>query len=160
MRRTLPGATPAVFFLAVAHALAQQPIATPILSSDENFRDIAGIASRFGGTGFAEATAHDGVMRTGVLYRSEMLNVSDADLATLSARHITRDIDLRTPSEIAATPDRVPPVRHTSTPTTTARSHRRRWERPRPKHRRCRSSRRNTGRSSPIRCNGPASAPC
>jgi protein tyrosine/serine phosphatase len=108
MRRILPGATPAVFWLAVAHALAQQPIATPMLSSDENFRDIAGIAVRYGGTGFTDTTAHDGVMRTGVFYRSEVLNVSDADLATLSSLHITRDIDLRTPSEIATTPDRVP----------------------------------------------------
>ncbi len=45
MRRILLGATPAVFWLAVAHALAQQAITTPILASDENFRDIAGIAA-------------------------------------------------------------------------------------------------------------------
>jgi protein-tyrosine phosphatase len=108
MRRILLGATPAVFWLAVAHALAQQPIVTPILSSDENFRDLAGIAARYGGTGFADTTANNGVMRTGVFYRSEVLNVTDADLATLSSLHITRDIDLRTPSEIAATQDRVP----------------------------------------------------
>ena len=108
MRRMLLGATPAMFWLAVAHALAQQLIATPILPSDQNFRDLAGIAARYGGTGFANTTAHDGVMRTGVFYRSEVLNVSDADLATLSSLHITRDIDLRTPSEIATTPDRVP----------------------------------------------------
>src|SRR5689334_8592724 len=101
MRHILLGATPAVFWLAVAHALAQQPIATPILSSDQNFRDLAGIAARYGGTGLANATAHDGVMRTGIIYRSEVLNVSNADLATLSSLHITRDIDLRTPSEIA-----------------------------------------------------------
>ena len=108
MRRILLCAMPAVFGLAVAHALAQQAIATPILTSDENFRDLAGIAARFGGTGFADTTANDGVMRTGVFYRSEVLNVSNADLATLSSLHITRDIDLRTPSEIAMTPDRVP----------------------------------------------------
>jgi hypothetical protein len=108
MRRILLGAAPAMFWLAAAHSLAQQPIATPILSSDENFRDVAGIAARYGGTGFANSTAHDGVMRTGVIYRSEELNVSNADLATLSSLHITRDFDLRTPSEIATTPDRVP----------------------------------------------------
>ena len=108
MRRTLLGATPAVFWLVVTHALAQQPISTPILASDGNFRDLAGIAANYGGTGFADTAAHDGVMRTGVFYRSEVLSVSDADLATLSALRITRDIDLRSPSEIAQTPDRVP----------------------------------------------------
>jgi protein-tyrosine phosphatase len=108
MRRILLGAAPAMFWLAITHAVAQQTISTPILASDENFRDLAGIATRYGGTGFADTTAHGGVMRTGVFYRSEELNVSDADLATLSALHITRDIDLRTPAEIAATPDRVP----------------------------------------------------
>jgi protein-tyrosine phosphatase len=108
MRRILLGATPAVFWLTVAHALAQQAISTPILTSDENFRDVAGIAARYGGTGFADTTANNGVMRTGVFYRSEVLNLSNADFATLSSLSITRDIDLRTPAEIAATPDRVP----------------------------------------------------
>jgi protein tyrosine/serine phosphatase len=108
MRRILLCALPAVFGLAVPHALAQQVISTPILTSDENFRDLAGIAARYGGTGFADTTANNGVMRTGVFYRSEVLNVSNADFATLSSLHITRDIDLRTPAEIAATPDRVP----------------------------------------------------
>ncbi len=97
MRRILLCAMPAVFGLAVAHSLAQQVIATPILASDENFRDLAGIAARFGGTGFADTTANDGVMRTGVFYRSEVLNVSNAYLATLTSLHITRDIDLRAP---------------------------------------------------------------
>jgi protein-tyrosine phosphatase len=108
MRRILLCAMPAVFGLAVPHALAQQAISTPILTSDENFRDIAGIAARYGGTGFADTTANNGVMRTGVFYRSEVLNVSNADFATLSSLYISRDIDLRTPAEIAATPDRVP----------------------------------------------------
>jgi protein-tyrosine phosphatase len=108
MRRILLCAMPAVFGLAVPHALAQQAISTPILTSDENFRDLAGIAARFGGTGFADTTANNGVMRTGVFYRSEVLNVSNADFATLSSLYITRDIDLRTPTEIAATLDRVP----------------------------------------------------
>jgi protein-tyrosine phosphatase family protein len=60
------------------------------------------------GTGYADTTASNGVMRTGIFYRSEVLNLSNADLATLSSLGITRDIDLRTPAEIAATPDRVP----------------------------------------------------
>ena len=108
MRHTIFGATPAMLWLAIAHAVAQQPIATPILPSDQNFRDLAGIAARYGGTGFADTTALGGVMLTGVFYRSEVLDLSDADLATLSSLHITRDIDLRTPAEIAATADRVP----------------------------------------------------
>ncbi|HET7884167.1 MAG TPA: tyrosine-protein phosphatase [Acetobacteraceae bacterium] len=89
--------------------MAQQPITTPILPSDGNFRDLAGIAARFGGTGFADPTEHNGFMRTGAFYRSAVLDLTDADLATLSGLHLTRDIDLRTPSEIATTPDRVPP---------------------------------------------------
>jgi hypothetical protein len=108
MRRILLGATPAVFWLAITHALAQQAITTPILASDENFRDIAGIAAQYGGTGFPDTTANNGVMRTGVFYRSEALSLSNADLATVSSLGITLDIDLRTPGEIAAMPDRVP----------------------------------------------------
>lgn len=108
MRRLLPSTISAMIWLAATHALAQQAITTPILPSDENFRDLAGIAVQYGGTGFADATAHGGVMRTGVFYRSEVLSVSDADLAKLSAMHISLDIDLRTTSEIAQTPDRVP----------------------------------------------------
>jgi hypothetical protein len=108
MRRILLSATTALACLAVAHAQAQQAISTPSLSSDENFRDLAGISAHYGGTGFADTTANNGMMRTGVFYRSEVLNVSDADLATLSSLHITHDFDLRTPAEIALTPDRVP----------------------------------------------------
>lgn len=108
MRRILFGATPAMLWLVVTQALAQQAITTPILLTDENFRDLAGIAARYGGSGLADTTAHNGVVRAGVFFRSEVLNVSDSDLATLSALRITRDIDLRTPSEIAQTPDRVP----------------------------------------------------
>src|SRR5690242_17268702 len=85
MRRILLGATPAMFWLTITHALAQQAITTPNLASDENFRDIAGIAAQYGGSGFADTTANNGVMRTGVFYRSEVLNVSNADLATLSS---------------------------------------------------------------------------
>jgi len=101
MRRILLGATPAVLWLAVTPAAAQQAITTPILASDPNFRDLAGIAAIYGGAGFADVTAHAGVMRTGVFYRSEALNsLNDPDFATLSSLHITLDIDLRTPGEI------------------------------------------------------------
>jgi protein tyrosine/serine phosphatase len=109
MRRILLGATPAVFWLAVTPAAAQQAITTPILASDPNFRDLAGIAAIYGGTGFADVTAHDGVMRTGVFYRSEALNgFTEPDFATLSSLNITQDIDLRTPQEYNKKGDRPP----------------------------------------------------
>ncbi len=82
-------------------ALAQQPITTPILLTDSNFRDLAGIIPAAGGSGFADTAAHGGVMRTGVFYRSEALSMlSAADWATLSSLRIGLDIDLRTPAEI------------------------------------------------------------
>lgn len=90
-------------------AQAQYQISTPYLSSISNFRDVAGISATFGGTGYSNATNHGGVMRTGVFYRSTELGVIDADdLSTLSALGITRVIDLRTPSEVAALPDITP----------------------------------------------------
>jgi protein tyrosine/serine phosphatase len=87
---------------------AQQAISTPILQSVSNFRDVAGISASNGGTGFADTTANGGEMRTGVFYRSNALTLSAPDLATVSGLGITKDIDLRTPGEIAATPDVVP----------------------------------------------------
>ena len=89
-------------------AAAQQAISTPILTSAENFRDIAGIAASLGGTGFTNTTSNFGIMRTGVFYRSNVLSLSNADWTTLSSLRIGRDIDLRTPDEISATPDTVP----------------------------------------------------
>ena len=53
----------------------QEAISTPILTSVPNFRDIAGIAAIYGGTGFANPTSNDGVMRTGVFYRSNVLTL-------------------------------------------------------------------------------------
>ena len=87
-------------------ASAQQAITTPIFASptsDQNFRDLAGIAASMGGTGYADATSNGGFMRTGVFYRSEALSASSlspADRATLASLHIAHDIDLRTPGEI------------------------------------------------------------
>jgi protein-tyrosine phosphatase len=101
-------AAPAVLLSPFTPALAQQAITTPILASDQNFRDVAGISTSNGGTGFADTTANNGVMRRGIFYRSEVLNLTNADLATISSLRIGHDIDLRTPSEIAGTPDRVP----------------------------------------------------
>ncbi|MBF0480678.1 MAG: tyrosine-protein phosphatase [Desulfovibrionaceae bacterium] len=108
-RNVLLCAIALVFFLSCAPAWAQQAISTPILSSAPNFRDVAGISASNGGTGFVNPTANNGWMRTGVFYRSSALTLSGADLATVSRFGIGRDIDLRTPAEIAAAPDVVPP---------------------------------------------------
>ena len=101
--------TGAALCLPLPAAFAQEPITTPILTSDPNFRDLAGIAARaYGGTGYANTTSHGGVMRTGVFYRSsEAVYLNHADYATLSSLHIVLDIDLRT-LEIAGAPDQVP----------------------------------------------------
>jgi protein-tyrosine phosphatase len=69
MRRILLCTLPAVFGLAVTPALAQQAISTPILTSDENFRDLAGIAARYGGTGFADPTANNGAPACSIAQR-------------------------------------------------------------------------------------------
>lgn len=95
--------------LSTAPALAQNEILTPYLTSADNFRDVAGISALYGGTGFANDTAFGGVMRTGVFYRSTNLNgLNPTDLETISNLGITRVIDLRTPSEVAANPDITP----------------------------------------------------
>ncbi|MDR3538588.1 MAG: tyrosine-protein phosphatase [Acetobacteraceae bacterium] len=108
MRRVLLHATPAVLCLSFVPAVAQQAISTPILTSVENFRDLSGISASNGGTGFADTTSNNGVLRTGIFYRAQVLTLSGADLATISTLHIGLDIDLRTPSEIATMPDVVP----------------------------------------------------
>lgn len=97
-----------VLCLSFTPASAQEAISTPILTSAPNFRDLAGISAIYGGAGFANTTSNNGVMRTGVFYRSDVLSLNNADWTTISALHIGRDIDLRTPSEILATPDVAP----------------------------------------------------
>ncbi len=105
MRNVLLCTTAVVFCLSFTPASAQQAISTPILASDANFRDLAGISASNGGTGFVNTTSNNGVMRTGVFYRSQALSIlSIADKETLSTLHIGLDIDLRTPSEIAGPP--------------------------------------------------------
>ena len=98
----------ALLCLSTPPAWAQQAITTPILASAANFRDVAGISASYGGTGLVNTTSNLGVMRSGVFYRSSALALTSADLATISRFGIGRDIDLRTPTEIAATPDVVP----------------------------------------------------
>ncbi|MFP5259668.1 MAG: tyrosine-protein phosphatase, partial [Acidobacteriota bacterium] len=108
MKNGLFGAYAMMLCLSFTPAAAQQAIFTPILTTAENFRDIAGIAASTGGTGFANTTSNFGVMRTGIFYRSNALSLSNADWATLSSLRIGRDIDLRTPDEISAALDTVP----------------------------------------------------
>jgi len=88
---------------------AQEPINTPLLATDPNFRDLAGIAAVYGGTGFADTTRHGGVMRTGVFYRSSELHLlNDTDWTTISSLNIKLDIDLRSPSQFIPQFDKVP----------------------------------------------------
>ena len=81
--------------IAAAHAA---DFDTPRLKGIDNFRDIAGITTAY-------STAHDGTMRAGVFYRSNALTPTASDLATLNGLGIKAVYDLRTPSEIAGTPD-------------------------------------------------------
>ena len=81
--------------IAAAHAA---DLDTPRLQGIDNFRDVAGITTAY-------STTHDGSMRAGVFYRSNALTPTASDLATLNGLGIKAVFDLRTPSEIAATPD-------------------------------------------------------
>ncbi|WP_445672917.1 tyrosine-protein phosphatase [Pseudomonas inefficax] len=87
--------------LAISAAHAAEVLDTPRLDGIDNFRDIAGTTSAY-------TTRHDGVMRTGVFYRSNALTPTSADLAILNGLGISAVYDLRTPSEIAGTPDTLP----------------------------------------------------
>ncbi|WP_416424624.1 tyrosine-protein phosphatase [Pseudomonas sp. App30] len=84
--------------ISAAQAAETYALDTPILSTIDNFRDIAGTTTAY-------TTANDGTMRSGVFYRSNALSGSAADIATLNTLGITAVYDLRTASEIAATPD-------------------------------------------------------
>jgi protein-tyrosine phosphatase len=74
---------------------------TPRLTSVENFRDVAGEAEGY-------ATVDGRRVRRGVFYRSNALTLSDADKRLLDALGIVAVYDLRTPGEIARTPDVLP----------------------------------------------------
>jgi len=86
-----------VLSLSIAAAQASD-LDTPRLTGIDNFRDVAGITTAY-------STTHDGRMRAGVFYRSNALTPTASDLATLNGLGIKAVYDLRTPSEIAATPD-------------------------------------------------------
>lgn len=84
----------------VAHSVRTPVLDTPRLASADNFRDLAG-------TDHAYDTG-DGHMATASVYRSNALEVSDGDLGTLERLGVSTVVDLRTDSEIAEHPDRVP----------------------------------------------------
>jgi protein-tyrosine phosphatase len=67
------------------------------LASDPNLRDIGGYRTTDGQW-----------VRMGVVYRSQALSLSPADLAVVNTLGITADYDLRTTEEIAQSPDVVP----------------------------------------------------
>jgi protein-tyrosine phosphatase len=67
------------------------------LSGADNFRDLAGTGAGYPVDG--------GRMRRGVIYRSNHLTVSEADLVVLNGLAITAVHDLRLPDEIARHPD-------------------------------------------------------
>ncbi len=79
------------------------PPPTPRLTSVNNFRDIAGADDEG-----AYRTSSGRKLQRGVIYRSSILDPSPADLATLNTLRIVADYDLRTPGEIALTPDILP----------------------------------------------------
>ncbi|VVP25633.1 hypothetical protein PS896_04077 [Pseudomonas fluorescens] len=89
-----------VLSLSIAAANAAEPVLldTPRLKGMDNFRDVAGTTTAY-------STAHDGTMRAGVFYRANAVTPTASDLATLNSLGIKAVYDLRTPSEIAATPD-------------------------------------------------------
>jgi len=87
-------------------SIAVAPVTTPRLASAANFRDAAGPD----GTGYAATSG--AAMKKGVIYRSSVLALSAADLATADTLGITQVCDLRTTAEIQAQPD-VPLARAT-----------------------------------------------
>ena len=67
------------------------------LASDPNLRDVGGYRTTDGQW-----------VRMGVVYRSQALSLTPADLAAVDHLGLTADYDLRTTEEIAASPDVVP----------------------------------------------------
>ncbi len=68
------------------------------LASADNFRDVAGIDTPY--------VAADGVpLRRGILFRSNELQLSDADAASVAALGVTAVYDLRHDHEVEAHPD-------------------------------------------------------
>ncbi|WP_327144516.1 tyrosine-protein phosphatase [Nocardia sp. NBC_01327] len=78
--------------------LHQAPIGADFkLAGAPNARDIGGV------------TAQNGTIKSGLVYRTDALNnLTDADQQTLTAAGVTEIIDFRSPTERAASPDKVP----------------------------------------------------
>lgn len=87
--------------VAAANLQAAETLDTPRLQGIDNLRDVAGTTSAY-------TTTHDGVMRAGQFYRSNALTPTASDLTILNSLGISNVYDLRTPSEIASTPDTLP----------------------------------------------------
>ncbi|WP_175650662.1 tyrosine-protein phosphatase [Pseudomonas sp. Marseille-P9899] len=87
--------------IAAAQVQAGELLDTPRLKGIDNFRDVAGTTSAY-------TTSNDGVMRAGQFYRSNALTPTASDLTILNGLGISNVYDLRTPSEIATTPDTLP----------------------------------------------------
>jgi protein-tyrosine phosphatase len=83
----------------VGNAVAE----APRLNSVENFRDVAGM-----GDGYP--TANGRHVRRGMFYRSGALTADDADLVALTRLSLLAVHDLRTVSESAVAPDRLPGI--------------------------------------------------
>lgn len=84
----------------VSEHLQTVALDTPRLSSADNFRDLAGIDRAY--------STGDGHLKPASVYRSNALDITEDDLATLQDLGISTVIDLRTDSEIEDHPDRVP----------------------------------------------------
>ncbi len=70
------------------------------LASVDNFRDVAGP-----GTGPGYATRSGGVVRRGVFYRSNALDITPDEVTLLAGLGLRTILDLRTPHEIERHPD-------------------------------------------------------
>ncbi|TCQ94417.1 tyrosine-protein phosphatase [Pseudomonas sp. JUb52] len=92
--------------IACAHAAEAYTLNTPRLTGIDNFRDIAGTTNAY--LTSTTGLVNNGVMRSGVFYRSNALTPKGSDLALLNGLGIGKVFDLRTGSEIAATPDTLP----------------------------------------------------
>ncbi|MGJ0184248.1 tyrosine-protein phosphatase [Corynebacterium glyciniphilum] len=85
---------------AVTNDVQNVALETPRLASADNFRDLAGTDHAY--------SAGDGHLKVASVYRSNALDITDADLVTVEGLGISTVIDLRTDSEIEEHPDRVP----------------------------------------------------
>ncbi|MDU6923291.1 tyrosine-protein phosphatase [Franconibacter helveticus] len=91
----------ALVMLSCFSAESAETLNTPRLTGIDNFRDVAGLTTAY-------TTTHNGVMRSGVFYRSNALTPVGSDLTTLENLRVTTVVDVRSPAEIAAQADTLP----------------------------------------------------